>query len=162
MPQPCDLSGVAVRGATPFARNGDVATTVTNRAAAMSQNETNRSIFGGYCGHDRCNCLTAWSGNGMVHDFYIALFAATAGFTASGIMANLYKLAVKKRAETTLSRLTYLTVMIVAGPTVLFNNAAKSWHEKSCSAFAFWLAAAIAGYWSFAIGLLVVQVALAL
>ena len=68
----------------------------------------------------------------------------------------------KKRSETTLSRLTYLTVMIVAGPTVLFNSAAKSWHEKSCSAFAFWLAAGVAGYWSFAIGLLVVQLVLAL
>jgi hypothetical protein len=84
------------------------------------------------------------------------------GFTASGIIANLYRIAVKKRSETTLARLTYLTVMIVAGPTVLFNNAAKSWHEKSCSASAFWLAAGIAGYWSFAIGLLLVQLALAL
>jgi len=98
----------------------------------------------------------------MIHDLYVALFAATAGFTASGIIANLYRLAVKKRSETTLSRLTYLTVMIVAGPTVLFNSAAKSWHEKSCSAFAFWLAAGVAGYWSFAIGLLVVQLVLAL
>ena len=55
-----------------------------------------------------------------------------------------------------------LVVMVVAGPTVLFNNAAKSWREKSCSGVAFGLAAALAGYWSFAIGLLVVQVALAL
>jgi hypothetical protein len=99
----------------------------------------------------------------MFHDLYVAAFAATAGFTASGIMANLYRIAVqKKKADTTLSRITYLTVMVVAGPTVLFNNAAKSWREKSCTAIAFWLATALAGYWSFAIGLLVVQVALAL
>jgi uncharacterized membrane protein len=98
----------------------------------------------------------------MFHDLYVALFAATAGFTASGILANLYRIATKKRAETTLSRIAYLVVMVVAGPTVLFNNAAKSWREKSCSGVAFGLAAALAGYWSFAIGLLVVQLALAL
>ncbi len=98
----------------------------------------------------------------MFHDIYVALFAATAGFTASGIIANLYRLATKKKADTTLSRMAYLAVMILAGPTVLFNNAAKSWREKSCTAVAFWLAALIAGYWSFAIGLFVVQLALAL
>jgi hypothetical protein len=98
----------------------------------------------------------------MFHDLYVAAFAATAGFTASGIIANLYRMAVKKRAETTVSRMAYLLVMVFAGPTVLFNNAAKSWREKSCSGYAFWLAAAIAGYWSFGIGLFVVQLALAL
>lgn len=98
----------------------------------------------------------------MIHDLYVALFSATAGFTASGIIANLYRLIVKKRADTSLSRIAYLIVMVVAGPTVLFENAAKAWRQKSCSGFAFWLAAAISGYWSFAIGLFVVQVALAL
>jgi pilus assembly protein TadC len=98
----------------------------------------------------------------LLHDLYVAIFAATAGFTASGILANLYRMAVKKRADTTLSRIIYVAVMIVAGPTVLFNNAAKSWREKSCSGVAFGLAAALAGYWSFAIGLLVLQTALAL
>jgi hypothetical protein len=97
-----------------------------------------------------------------MHELYVAFFAATAGFTASGIVANLYRLAVKKSAETTPSRIAYLLVMIFAGPTVLFDNAAKSWHEKTCSSFAFGLAAAIAGYWSFGIGLFVVQLAMAL
>jgi hypothetical protein len=98
----------------------------------------------------------------MFHDLYIAMFAATAGFTASGIVANLYKIAVGKPTDTTAARMAYLTVMVIAGPTVLFNNAAKSWREKSCSAYAFWLAAAISGYWSFGIGLFVLQVALAI
>ena len=98
----------------------------------------------------------------MIHDLYVALFAATAGFTASGIAANLYRLIVTKGADTGLSRIAYLVVMIVAGPAVLFNNAAIAWHEKSCSGGAFWLAAGIAGYWSFGIGLFVVQLALAL
>ena len=98
----------------------------------------------------------------MIHDLYVALFAATAGFTASGIVANLYRMVVKKRADTRLSRIAYLVVMVVAGPTVLFNNAAKAWREKACSALAFWLAACIAGYWSLGIGLFVVQLAMAI
>jgi hypothetical protein len=52
--------------------------------------------------------------------------------------------------------------MIFAGPNVLFENAAKAWREKSCTAVAFWLAAALCGYWSLAIGLLVIQLGLAL
>lgn len=97
-----------------------------------------------------------------MHQLYLVLFAAAAGFTASGIVANLYRVLVPKRAETKLSQAGYLVVMVFAGPTVLFNSAAKSWREKSCSAFAFWMAATIAGYWSFGIGLFVVQLALAL
>jgi hypothetical protein len=52
--------------------------------------------------------------------------------------------------------------MVVAGPSVLIANAAKSFQAKGCSRYAFWLAAAIAGYWSFAIGLFVLNVSLAL
>jgi hypothetical protein len=52
--------------------------------------------------------------------------------------------------------------MIVAGPTVLFENAARSLRKETCSTFTFWLAAAVATYWSFAIGLFLVQVWLAL
>ena len=98
----------------------------------------------------------------MLHDLYVVLFATTAGFTASGITSNLYRLAVGKRSGSGLGRMSYLLVMVVAGPSVLFDSAAKSWRGKSCSGLAFWLAAAIAGYWSLGIGLLVVQVALAL
>ena len=98
----------------------------------------------------------------MIHDLFVALFAATAGFTASGIVANIYRMVVRKKADTSLSRIAYLVVMVIAGPTVLFNNAAKAWREKACSTLAFWLAAAIAGYWSFGIGLFVVQVAMAI
>ena len=96
----------------------------------------------------------------MVHDFVVALFAMTAGFTTSGIAANIYRLS-GKRPETLHARAGYLAIMAIAGPSVLFDNAARSWRVKSCSAMAFWLAAAIAGYWSFALGLLVIQVCLA-
>lgn len=98
----------------------------------------------------------------MLHDLYAAFFMMTAGFTTSGIVSNVYRLAVKKRGDTSGARLAYLSIMVVAGPTVLFDNAAKSWRKKDCSAVGFWLAAAISGYWSLAIGMFVIQLALAL
>lgn len=96
-----------------------------------------------------------------MHDVIVALFALAAGFTASGIVSSLYRL-VAKKGRFSSDRILYVVVMIVAGPTVLFENAAKAWREKSCSVVAFWLAAALAGYWSLALGLLVIQVGLAL
>jgi len=90
----------------------------------------------------------------------VALFAMAAGFTASGIVANVYRL-LGRRPESLSARVGYIAVMAVAGPSVLFDNAARSWRKKGCSAMAFWLAAAIAGYWSFAIGLIVIQLCLA-
>ena len=97
----------------------------------------------------------------MLHSLLVAMFAVAAGFTASGIVANIYRL-VAKKAEKPLERIAYLAVMVVAGPTVLFDNAARSWRTKACSSMAFWLAAAISGYWSFALGLFVIQVGLAI
>jgi hypothetical protein len=95
-----------------------------------------------------------------MHSFMVVLFALATGLTASGIVANIYRLFGKK-PETLSTRLTYLAVMTVAGPSVLFDNAARTWRKRDCSAVAFWLAAAIAGYWSFAIGLFVMSLALA-
>ena len=98
----------------------------------------------------------------MIHDFLVVLFAMTAGFTASGIVANSYRLAVKKKPESNGGRAAYLAIMVVAGPNVLFEKAAKVTREKAVPRIAFWLAAAVAGYWSFAIGLFVLSVALSL
>lgn len=98
----------------------------------------------------------------MYRDMMVALFATTAGFTASGIVANLYRIVVKTKAESFASRVGYVAVMIAAGPSVLFENAARSWRTKGCSAFAFFLAAAISGYWSFALGLFVIEIGLSL
>jgi hypothetical protein len=96
-----------------------------------------------------------------LHDVIVAVFAMAAGFTASGIIANAYRLLAKDTASS-LGRAAYVAVMIVAGPTVLFENAMRAWREKSCSGAAFWIAAALAGYWSLALGLLVIQLGLAL
>jgi hypothetical protein len=96
-----------------------------------------------------------------VHDLVVALFALTAGFAASGIVANCYRILAKDKGSA-LGRAAYVAVMIFAGPNVLFENAARAWRDKSCSAGSFWLAAAISGYWSLAIGLLVIQLGQAL
>jgi hypothetical protein len=44
---------------------------------------------------------------------------------------------------------------------VLFENATSSFRTKACSSFAFWLATAISAYWSFALGLLIIQIGMA-
>jgi uncharacterized protein DUF6949 len=96
-----------------------------------------------------------------MHNVMVALFAMTAGFTASGITANIYRLLVKK-GEGWISRIGYVAVMVIAGPSVLFDNAGRSWRKKDCSATAFFLAAAVSSYWSLALGLFVLQLALSI
>jgi predicted permease len=95
----------------------------------------------------------------VLHELLVALFITTAGLTASGIVANVYRLIVGKTEP---ARALYLAVMVVAGPSVLFDNAARSRLKKECSHIAFWLAAALALYWSLAFGLFVVSLALVL
>lgn len=97
----------------------------------------------------------------MIHDTVVLLFAITAGFTASGIVANVYRLFARGR-ETGGVRTAYYVSMIVAGPSVLFENAAKALREKACSKLAFWLAAAVSGYWSLALGLFLIEIGLSL
>ncbi len=88
----------------------------------------------------------------MGRDLMVALFATTAGFAVSGILANFYRL-VAKKPESGVGKGAYFAVMVVAGPNVLLENAAASLRKKDCSRSAFWLAAAVSAYWSFAIGL---------
>ena len=97
----------------------------------------------------------------MFHDIAVLLFAITAGFTASGIVANLYRLLSGERKDA-LNRTVYYASLAIAGPSVLFENAAQEWRQKKCSWMTFWLAAAVAGYWSLALGLFIIQVALAI
>ena len=97
----------------------------------------------------------------MLRDLLVVLFAMASGFTASGIVANIYRLLARK-AENPFAKTAYIAVMVVAGPNVLFENAAASVRAKSCSRVAFFLAAAVTAYWSFAIGLFILNVALAI
>ena len=99
---------------------------------------------------------------GFGKDLMVVLFATTAGFTASGILANLYRLIAGDKPQSSNGQTLYVAIMVFAGPSVLLENAASAFKTKSCSRTAFWLAAAIAGYWSFAIGLLVMNLSLVL
>lgn len=97
----------------------------------------------------------------MAGELLVALFVITTGLTVSGIVANLYRLAIGG-AQPAGNKALYLAVMVVAGPSVLFDKAARARLKKECSHIAFWLAAAIAAYWCLVIGLFVVEVALSL
>ena len=96
----------------------------------------------------------------MYRDILLVAFSTLAGFTASGILANLYRL-IAKKPETAAGRVGYVAVMVIAGPNVLFENAANSLRAKDCSRCAFWLAASISAYWSFALGMFIIQIGLA-
>ena len=96
----------------------------------------------------------------MYRDIFLVAFSTLAGFTASGILANLYRMLAKK-PETLAGRVGYVAVLVVAGPNVLFENAAKSIRAKDCSSFAFWLAASVAAYWSFGLGMFLIQLSMA-
>ncbi len=92
----------------------------------------------------------------MFHDAFVALFAIAAGFTASGIVTNLYRLLAGARPSK-LSQRAFWAVVAVAGPIMLIERAAKAKRAQSLSRYGFWAATAFCGYWSFAIGLFVLQ-----
>lgn len=94
----------------------------------------------------------------MVKDLAIVMFAMAAGFTLSGIVANLYRLLTRQNANEE----PHLLVMVVAGPNVLLQGATKSLRARNLSQPLFWLASAVAGYWSFVLGLFLLNLVVAL
>ena len=86
----------------------------------------------------------------------ILLFALAGGLTLSGISANIYRILARKPAGR-LETILYYAVMTVAGPSVLFNNATKSFRAQACSNAAYAFAIILAGYWSFALGLVILS-----
>ncbi|HEY4078146.1 MAG TPA: hypothetical protein VGM26_14545 [Rhizomicrobium sp.] len=93
--------------------------------------------------------------------FLLVLFAFAGGLVVSGIIANLYRILARKPQNRT-EKIVYYTVMVLAGPSVLFENATRSFRKKDCSTSAYGFAVALAGYWAFVIGLMVVDIGLAL
>jgi hypothetical protein len=95
----------------------------------------------------------------FLRDLLELLFAVTAGLTLSGITANIYRILARKpqsRGETAL----YYGVMVMAGASVLLENATRSYRKKDCSAPAYGFAVAIVGYWSFILGMAILTVAI--
>ena len=96
-----------------------------------------------------------------MHGLTLVLFAIAAGFTASSIVANLYRLLSGTAAQDRTSWLRSL-VMIVAGPNVVLESAVKSFAAKKWTPPFFWCALAGITYWSLALGLFVLDIAVSL
>jgi hypothetical protein len=95
-----------------------------------------------------------------MHEVTVLFFAIAAGLTLSGIVANIYKLVVrtaKHLPETTL----HWVIMVFAGPSVLFENASQSVRTKKCSIPGYCFAVGLSLYWSFAIGLFMLSIYIA-
>lgn len=96
-----------------------------------------------------------------MHNLTVFLFAIAAGVTASGLTANIYRL-LGGEPTTRLATIVHYAVMIVAGPVVLVANSTRSFRQKECSKAAYALALAFSGYWAFAMGLLILSLAVSL
>jgi hypothetical protein len=96
-----------------------------------------------------------------MHELGLILFAITAGFTFSAITANLYRLCGLK-AKTDAERTFRFAVMTIAGPSVVFESAVKGLRAKKWTRGAFWLAITGVAYWSLALGLLVLELGIAI
>lgn len=88
--------------------------------------------------------------------FILALFALAGGLTLSGIVANFYRL-VARQPQGRLATWAYYGVMLLAGPSVLFENSTRSFRRKECSRSAYAFAVGIASYWSFVLGLALIN-----
>ena len=97
-------------------------------------------------------------GEHFVRDLLVLLFAVTGGLTLSGIVANIYRLLARKPEGKT-QTMVYYAVMALAGPSVLFENATKSYRKSACSRMAYGFAVAIAGYWAFILGVAILSAA---
>ena len=92
-----------------------------------------------------------------MHGFMLLLFSLAGGLTLSGIVANVYRM-VARKPQTPAATAAYYGVMVVAGPSVLFENSTRSFRQKECSRIAYGFALALACYWAFLIGLAVISV----
>ena len=92
-----------------------------------------------------------------MHNFLLMMFTIAGGLTLSGIVANLYRLMAtkpKSGAETWV----YYGVMVLAGPSVLFDNATRSFRKKECTRMAWMFALGLASYWAMVLGAILLEV----
>ncbi len=86
-----------------------------------------------------------------MHTLILLLFAMAGGLALSGIVANLYRLLARKPKGQP-EKLFYVGVMLFAGPSVLIDNATRSFRKKACSNAAYVFAVGVTAYWSWALG----------
>lgn len=92
-----------------------------------------------------------------MHPVLVAFFAVAAGFTASGIVASLYRI-VARSPQSDRALLARQIVLVVAGPTVFFNIATRMFMTKELSPLLFSFAVMALSYWSFALGLFILNI----
>jgi hypothetical protein len=92
--------------------------------------------------------------------FLLLLFSVTGGLSLSGIVANLYRMAVKKEPQAGAARYAHFAVLLLAGPSVLLNNSTRSFRKKECTRMAYGFALGLATYWSFMLGAILVDLAI--
>ena len=96
-----------------------------------------------------------------MHNFIVFLFAVGAGMTAAGLLSNIYGL-LASEPKTKVDTVIHYIVMVIAGPAVLAGNSTRSFRKKECSKTAYALALALSVYWSFATGIFILSLAMAL
>lgn len=94
-----------------------------------------------------------------MHGLLVVFFSVTAGFTASGIVASAYRIVVPS-PKSDGQQVVRNVVLAVAGPTVFFGTATRLLLTKELSPSLFSLAIMALSYWSFALGLFVLNVAI--
>ena len=92
-----------------------------------------------------------------MHGLLVVFFAVAAGFTASGIVASVYRI-VAPSPESDGGKMVRHVVLVVAGPTVFFGTATRLLLTKELSPLLYSIAIAALSYWSFALGLFVLNV----
>lgn len=92
-----------------------------------------------------------------MHAIWVVVFSVASGFTASGIVASLYRLS-GIGTETQNGKLLRTLVLVVAGPTVFFEAAVNGLLAKEWSPIVFWFVIAGISYWSLAIGLFILDI----
>lgn len=70
-------------------------------------------------------------------------------------MANVYHLLARK-PKSSPERVFYLSVMTLAGSSVLIDNATRSFRRKDCSSIAYLFAIGLTAYLAFALGCLLI------
>ncbi len=95
----------------------------------------------------------------FLRDLTVLLFALTTGLTLSGIIANLYRIFARK-PKSRGGTLLYYGVMVLAGASVLLENATRTYRKKDCSGPAYGFAIALVGYWCFIMGVGVLTIVL--
>jgi hypothetical protein len=86
------------------------------------------------------------------------LIVVTAGFTASAIVANVYRISAGGFvAETTPGHFLRVVVLMFAGPSEIFEWAIRGRINREWSALGFWLTIAGVSYWSLLLGFVVIH-----